>query len=61
MAEPDTLHDAFIDGLRDTYNAEKQLEGVRPRRRAAARTNPLRAAAKSADRCRPQAGMAQKL
>jgi ferritin-like metal-binding protein YciE len=25
MAEPGTLHDAFIDELRDTYDAEKQL------------------------------------
>ena len=25
MAEANTLHDAFIDELRDTYNAEKQL------------------------------------
>lgn len=25
MAEAETLHDAFIDELRDTYDAEKQL------------------------------------
>jgi len=25
MAEAGTLHDAFIDELRDTYDAEKQL------------------------------------
>jgi len=25
MAEPGTLHDAFIDELRDTYDAERQL------------------------------------
>ena len=25
MADPGTLHDAFIDELRDAYDAEKQL------------------------------------
>ena len=26
MAEAGTLHDAFIDELRDTYDAERQLQ-----------------------------------
>ena len=29
MAEAGTLHDAFIDELRDTYDAEKQLLHVK--------------------------------
>jgi ferritin-like metal-binding protein YciE len=39
MAEAGTLHDAFIDELRDTYDAEKQLTKALPRLAKAA-TNP---------------------
>ena len=31
MAEATTLHDAFIDELRDTYDAEKQLTKALPK------------------------------
>jgi ferritin-like metal-binding protein YciE len=31
MAEAGTLHDAFIDELRDTYDAEKQLAKALPK------------------------------
>ena len=31
MAEAGTLHDAFIDELRDTYDAEKQLTKALPK------------------------------
>ena len=31
MAEMGTLHDAFLDELRDTYDAEKQLTKARPK------------------------------
>jgi ferritin-like metal-binding protein YciE len=39
MAETGTLHDAFIDELRDTYDAEKQLTKALPKLAKAA-TNP---------------------
>ena len=39
MAEAGTLHDAFIDELRDTYDAERQLTKALPRLAKAA-TNP---------------------
>jgi len=39
MAEPGTLHDAFIDELRDTYDAERQLTKALPKLAKAA-TNP---------------------
>jgi len=39
MAEPATLHDAFIDELRDTYDAEKQLTKALPKL-AKASSNP---------------------
>src|SRR6187549_339464 len=39
MAETGTLHDAFIDELRDTYDAEKQLTKALPKM-AKASTNP---------------------
>ena len=32
MADTGTLHDAFIDELRDTYDAEKQQSSRRCRR-----------------------------
>ena len=31
MTEAGTLHDAFIDELRDTYDAEKQLTKALPK------------------------------
>ena len=31
MAEPGTLHDAFLDELRDAYDAEKQLLKALPK------------------------------
>ena len=37
MAEAGTLHDAFIDELRDTYDAEKQLTKALPKLAKAAR------------------------
>ena len=40
MAEASTLHDAFIDELRDTYDAEKQLTKALPKLAKAA-ANPL--------------------
>ena len=39
MAETGTLHDAFIDELRDTYDAEKQLTKALPKL-AKASSNP---------------------
>ena len=39
MAEAGTLHDAFIDELRDTYDAEKQLTKALPKL-AKASSNP---------------------
>ena len=44
MAEAGTLHDAFIDELRDTYDAEKQLIKALPKMVQAARSPELRAA-----------------
>ena len=44
MAEPGTLHDAFIDELRDTYDAEKQLTKALPKLAKAATNAKLRAA-----------------
>jgi ferritin-like metal-binding protein YciE len=43
MAEAGTLHDAFIDELRDTYDAEKQLTKALPLAKAATNAK-LRAA-----------------
>ena len=43
MAEAGTLHDAFIDELRDTYDAEKQLTKALPKLAKAA-SNPEAAA-----------------
>ena len=31
MADAGTLHDAFVDELRDTYDAEKQLTKALPK------------------------------
>ena len=44
MAEAGTLHDAFIDELRDTYDAEKQLTKALPRLAKAASNPQLRQA-----------------
>ena len=44
MADSGTLHDAFIDELRDTYDAEKQLTKALPRMAKAASSPDLRAA-----------------
>jgi ferritin-like metal-binding protein YciE len=44
MAEPATLHDAFLDELRDAYDAEKQLTRALPKMARAAASPDLRAA-----------------
>jgi len=44
MAEAGTLHDAFIDELRDTYDAEKQLTKALPKLAKAATSPELRSA-----------------
>ena len=44
MAEAGTLHDAFIEELRDTYDAEKQLTKALPKLAKAASSPDLRAA-----------------
>ena len=44
MAESGTLHDAFIDELRDAYDAEKQLTKALPKMAKAASSPDLRAA-----------------
>ena len=44
MADTGTLHDAFIDELRDTYDAEKQLTKALPKLAKAATNTKLRAA-----------------
>ena len=47
MAEAGTLHDAFIDELRDTYDAERQLTKALPKLAKAASSAPLREAFES--------------
>src|SRR5687767_5664590 len=47
MAEAGTLHDAFIDELRDTYDAEKQLTKALPKLAKAATNPKLRSAFES--------------
>jgi ferritin-like metal-binding protein YciE len=42
MADTGTLHDAFIDELRDTYDAERQLTKALPRLAKAASSSELR-------------------
>src|SRR4030095_970254 len=44
MAESGTLHDAFLDELRDAYDAEKQLLKALPKMAKAASAKELRAA-----------------
>jgi ferritin-like metal-binding protein YciE len=47
MAEATTLHDAFLDELRDAYDAEKQLTKALPKMAKAASSDQLRAAFES--------------
>jgi ferritin-like metal-binding protein YciE len=47
MAEMSTLHDAFIDELRDLYDAEKQLAKALPKMAKAASSSDLRQAFES--------------
>ena len=47
MAENGTLHDAFLDELRDTYDAEKQLTKALPKLAKAASSPELREAFES--------------
>ena len=47
MAETGTLHDAFLDELRDAYDAEKQLIKALPKMARAASSPALRAAFES--------------
>jgi len=47
MADAGTLHDAFIDELRDTYDAEKQLLKALPKMAKAASSPELKAAFES--------------
>jgi ferritin-like metal-binding protein YciE len=47
MADAGTLHDAFIDELRDSYDAEKQLTKALPKLAKAATNAKLRAAFES--------------
>jgi len=47
MAEAGTLHDAFIDELRDTYDAERQLTKVLPKLAKASSNAKLRQAFES--------------
>ena len=44
MAGTGTLHDAFVDELRDTYDAEKQLTKALPKMAKAAKSPELKAA-----------------
>lgn len=44
MAETGTLHDAFLDELRDTYDAERQLTKALPKMAKASTSPELRAA-----------------
>ena len=47
MAEMGTLHEAFVDELRDTYDAEKQLTKALPKMAKAAHSPELRKAIES--------------
>jgi ferritin-like metal-binding protein YciE len=47
MAEVKTLHDAFLDELRDAYDAEKQLTRALPKMVKAASSPKLRQAFES--------------
>ena len=54
MAEAGTLHDAFLDELRDAYDAEKQLIKALPKMAKAATSTELRAALRVAPRGDPR-------
>jgi ferritin-like metal-binding protein YciE len=47
MADPGTLHDAFLDELKDAYDAEKQITKALPKMAKKASTPRLRAAFES--------------
>jgi ferritin-like metal-binding protein YciE len=47
MPKPGTLHDAFIDELRDTYDAERQITKALPKMIKAATSEELRSAFES--------------
>jgi ferritin-like metal-binding protein YciE len=47
MAKPGTLHDAFIDELRDTYDAERQIVKALPKMMKACTSEELRSAFES--------------
>jgi ferritin-like metal-binding protein YciE len=47
MTDTNTLHDAFLDELRDTYDAEKQLTKALPKLAKAATSDDLRSAFES--------------
>ena len=51
MAEAGTLHDAFIDELRDVYDAEKQLTKALPKLAKAATSDELREAFETPKGC----------
>ena len=44
MAKPGTLHDAFIEELRDTYDAERQIVKALPKMIKACTSEELRTA-----------------
>jgi hypothetical protein len=50
MAEAKTLHDAFLDELRDAYDAEQQLTKALPKMAKAATSPDLRTAFENNDR-----------
>src|SRR3954465_12227389 len=59
MPETQTLHDAFLDELRDAYDAEKQLIKALPKLAKASTSGALRAAFES--HLKETRGHAQKL
>jgi len=62
MADAKSLHDAFIDELRDTYDAEKQLLKVLPKMAKAASSDALREAFQShLDETRGQVGRLEEI
>lgn len=62
MADAGTLHDAFIDELKDTYDAEKQIIKALPKMVKAAGTPALRTAFEShLDETRAQVGRLERV
>jgi ferritin-like metal-binding protein YciE len=62
MAEMGTLHEAFVDELRDTYDAEKQLTKALPKMAKAANSPELREAIEShLEETRQQVGRLEKV